>query len=80
MLDHIIFVCIFTLHLYLRHGEAQLGQFNISDQWDGDTIGQNQITVDNVLYHAVGEATAMGDGSREEREGKKTEWSNELFK
>lgn len=30
---------ILTLYYYLWHGEAQLGQFHIPDQWDCDTIG-----------------------------------------
>lgn len=47
---------------YLGHGEAQLGQLHVSNQWDGDAVGQHQVAVDNVLDDAVGEAAAIGMG------------------
>lgn len=50
---------------HLRHGEAQLGQFDFADQWDGDAVGQNQVAVDEVLNEAVGEAAVRTKGSRE---------------
>lgn len=54
---------------HLWHGEAQLGQLDVSDQWDGDAIGQHQVAVDNVLDDAVGEAAAVGGMGAEERGG-----------
>lgn len=59
---------------YLGHGEAQFGQLHVSNQWDGDAVGQDQVAVDNVLDDAVGEAAAMWgleQRSRGVRYGKK---------
>ena len=39
VIHRLIFRSISTLYYYLWHGEAQLGQFHVPDQWDGDTIG-----------------------------------------
>lgn len=54
---------------YLGHWEAQLGQLHVSDQWDGDAVGQDQVAVDNVLDDAVGEAAAVGGMGAEEQRG-----------
>lgn len=52
---------------YLGNGEAELGQLGLSDQRDGDAVGQNQVGADDVLNDAVTQTTAG-----EEQE--KTEW------
>lgn len=54
---------------YLGHGEAQLGQLHVSDQWDGDAVGQDQVAVDDVLDDAVGEAAAVGGGWEQKSRG-----------
>lgn len=55
---------------YLGHGETQLGQLHVSDQRDGDAVGQDQVAVDNVLDDAVGEAAAMGGWEQRSRGGR----------
>lgn len=62
------------MHLYLWHWKAQLGQLHRSDQWDSDSVGQYQITADNVLNQTVREATVNTRGEvGMMREGRKKE-------
>lgn len=38
---------------YLGNGETQLGQLGLSNQRDGDEVGQNQVGADDVLNDVV---------------------------
>lgn len=38
---------------YLGNGETQLGQLGLSDQRDGDAVGQHQVGADDVLNDVV---------------------------
>lgn len=45
---------------YLGHGEAQLGQLGLSHQRDGDAVGKDQVSLDDVLNDVVTQTTEGG--------------------
>lgn len=48
----------------MRHGEEKAAELGLAHQRDGDSVGQHQEAVDDVLDQAVGQ-TADGDKKEE---------------